>query len=103
MVEVRRGAERVEAEVTTLDRATGDCRPLGSSLGPQADINRHLTCEAPPSGSLLVVARHEGQRPSGPRPCRADTVVRVDLDRPATGGDPRRALSQVFADRFSHR
>ena len=61
MVEVRRGGDRVEADVTTVDRKTGTSRPVGTSLGPQVDINRHLTCEAPPGGSLFVVARHQGR------------------------------------------
>ena len=97
MVEVRHRGRRVEADVTTLDRATGDSRPIGSSLGPEADINRHLTCEAPLNGSLLIVARHPKGAAVG---AATDTVVRLDLDRPPLE-ETRAALTQVFADRFS--
>jgi hypothetical protein len=101
MVEVRRRGDRVEADVTTLDRNTGASRPIGSSLGPGADINRHLTCEAPPGGQLFVVARHEGRAaivaatvgPTG------TTVIRVDLDRPVSD-DTRAELSRILTDRF---
>jgi poly(3-hydroxybutyrate) depolymerase len=100
MVEVRRQGRRVEAEVMTLDRATGSCRPLGTSLGPSADINRHLTCEAPPSGSLLIVARKGSDAAVRPVILSGDTVVRVDLDGPAST-ETRAELARIFADRFS--
>ncbi len=83
MVEVRRGGERIEAEVMTLDRTTGAGRPLGSSFGPRVDLNRHLTCEAPPSGSVLVVARQGDGAAVRAATVAADTVVRIDIDRPA--------------------
>jgi transglutaminase-like putative cysteine protease/poly(3-hydroxybutyrate) depolymerase len=100
MVEVRRQGQRVEAEVMALDRATGFCRPLGTSLGPSADINRHLTCEAPTSGSLLVVARHAGGAAVRPVTVSGDTVIRVDLDDPMST-ETRAELTRIFADRFS--
>ena len=100
MVEVRRDGRRVEAEVLAIDRATGTSRLLGTSLGPTADINRHLTCEAPPSGSLLVVARHAGGAAVRPVIVSGDTVVRVDLDGPASR-ETRAELERIFADRFS--
>ena len=101
MVEVRRAGDRVEADVTTLDSATGTTRQVGASLGPQADINRHLTCEAPPGGSVFVVARYHGRAAiTAAEVARSgDTVIRVDLDRPVPD-DTRTALSRTLADRF---
>jgi poly(3-hydroxybutyrate) depolymerase len=99
MVEVRRGGRRVEAEVMTLDRATGANRPLGSSFGPQIDVNRHLTCEAPPSGSVLVVARLGDGTAVRAATVAGDTVVRIDLDGPASE-QTRAELASIFADRF---
>ncbi len=99
MVEVRRGGHRVEAEVMTLDRATGAKRPLGSSFGPQIDINRLLTCEAPPSGSVLVVARLGDGTAVRAATVEGDTVVRIDLDGPAPE-QTRAELARIFADRF---
>ncbi len=100
MVEVRRQGHRVEAEVTALDRTTGFSRPLGSSLGPTADINRHLTCEAPTGGSLLVVARQGKAAAVLAVTVSGDTVARLDLDRPSPP-ETRAALERIFADRFS--
>jgi hypothetical protein len=102
MVEVRRGGDRVVAEVTILDRKTGAARPIGSSLGPQADINRHLTCDAPPGESLFVIARHQGQSAlvSATIAAAGDTVVRVDLDRPVPD-HTRTELKKILTDRFA--
>jgi poly(3-hydroxybutyrate) depolymerase len=100
MVDVRRAGQRVEAEVTALDPATGASRPLGSSFGPEADNNRHLTCEAPSSGSLLVVARQRDGAAVIAVTVSGDTVARVDLDRPAPP-ETRSELARIFADRFS--
>ncbi len=99
MVEVRRGGERVEAEVMTIDRATGTARKHGSSFGPQVDLNRCLTCEAPLSGSVLVVARLGDGTAVRAATVAADTVVRIDLDRPAPE-QTRAELARIFADRF---
>jgi len=99
MVEVRRGGERVEAEVTMLDRATGTSRRLGSSFGPQVDLNRRLTCEPPPSRSVLVIARHGDDASVRAATVAADTVVRIDVERPAPA-ETRAELSRIFADRF---
>ena len=102
MVEVRRGGDRVEAEVTTLDRQTGASRRLGSSLGPAADINRHLTCEAPTGGGpLFIVAQHDGRAAlvAANIAGAGDTVVRIDLDRPVPD-DTRAELGHLLADRF---
>lgn len=99
MVEVRRGGERVEAEVTLLERATGASRVLGSSFGPEVDVNRHLTCAAPPVGDVLVVARHGDSASVRAANVAADTVVRIDVDSPAPE-ETRAELSRIFADRF---
>ena len=90
----------MEAEVTALDRMTGISRPLGSSLGPTADINRHLTCEAPSGGLMLVVARQGKAAAIMAVTVAGDTVARVDLDRPAPP-ETRAALERILADRFS--
>ena len=101
MVEVRRGGQRVEANVTTVDRKTGASRAAGSSFGPQVDINRHLTCEAPPGGSLFVVANYQGCAVvlAATVAASGDTVVRVDLDRPVPD-ETRAELVRTLADRF---
>jgi hypothetical protein len=99
MVEVRRAGQRVEAEVLTLDRETGVCRAIGSSLGPQADLNRHLSCEVTTGGSLLIVARHAEGAAIGTANVSGDTVVRLDIDRPAPEGT-RAELVRIFGDRF---
>ena len=99
MVEVRRGGDRVEAEVTLLECATGTGRVLGSSFGPQVDVNRYLTCAAPPVGTVLVVARHGGSAAVRATNVAADTVVRIDIDRPSPE-QTRAELARIFADRF---
>ncbi len=99
MVEVRRDGHRVEAEVLTLDRETGVCRSIGSSLGPQADVNRHLTCEVTTGASLLIVARHAEGAAIGTANVSGDTVVRLDIDQ-ATPKAARAELVRIFGDRF---
>jgi transglutaminase-like putative cysteine protease len=102
MVEVRRGGDRVEAEVTTLDRQTGASRRLGSSLGPTADLNHHLTCEAPASGGpLFIVARHDGRAAirTANVAGAGDTVIRIDLDRPVPD-EARTELGRLLTDRM---
>jgi transglutaminase-like putative cysteine protease len=102
MVEVRDRGERVEADVVILDRKTGALSRVGPSLGPRADVNRHLTCEAPPEGSIFVVARHQGRAAvhAAMVAGSGDTVVRVDLDRPVSDG-ARAELVRLLADRFA--
>src|SRR5262249_38185465 len=100
-VEVHRGADRVEAEITTLDRTTGAGRALGKSPGPQVDINRRLTCEAPVAGTALVVARYQGH--AAIRAVKVasagDTAVRVDIDGPLTD-ETRVELGHILTERF---
>ena len=56
MVEVRENGERVVAEVVALDRKSGETRLSGESLGPQIDVNRHLSVEATAGESFIVAA-----------------------------------------------
>jgi hypothetical protein len=96
MVEVVQGGRRVEADVTALDRATGETRLAGKSLGPSADVNLHLSTPVTPGESSLVVARRGGAWAVGFATVREDTVVRLDLDHPDVTG-----LSDMLADRFA--
>jgi Transglutaminase-like superfamily len=100
-VEVRRRGDRVEASVTTLDRQTGASRQAGSSLGPQADINSHLMCEAAAGSSFFVVARYQGRAAvlAATVADTGDTVIRVDLDRPVPD-ETRAELGRTLAHRF---
>jgi transglutaminase-like putative cysteine protease/poly(3-hydroxybutyrate) depolymerase len=99
MVDVRRDGRRVEAEVLTLDRETGVCRSIGTSLGPQADLNRHLTCEVKADASMLIVARHAQGAAIGTAKVSGDTVVRLDIEQ-ATPKAARAELVRIFGDRF---
>ncbi len=99
LVEVRQGGERVESDVLVVDRASGQVRPIGSSLGPRADINRHLTCEAPIGPDVFVVARANGRTTLTAAKVSGETLVRLTLDR-AIADDGREALAKTFADRF---
>ena len=63
------------------------------------DVNRHLTCEAPIGGSVLVLARLGDGTAIRAATVAADTVVRIDLDRPAPE-QTRAELARIFADRF---
>ncbi len=99
MVEVRRGGERVIADVSALDRATGSTLLSGKSLGPQADINLHLSGQTAPGESFLVVARLDGVYTCREVTVNEDTVVRLDLDKP----DPEKnsaAINALLTDRF---
>jgi len=100
MVEVRKGGERVVADVAALDRATGLTLLSGKSLGSQADINLHLSGAVNPGNTFLVVARLDGVQTCRGVTVNEDTVVRIDLDDP----DPektRATLSALLTDRFS--
>lgn len=99
MVEVRQGGRRVEAEVTVLERSTGSAKLAGTSLGPEADINRHLTGAVGAGESFLVVARRGNRAASCAVRVEGDTVVRLDLDRP-TPPSTRAELAAILADRF---
>lgn len=99
MVEVRRGGERVEAEVKAFERGTGMTRLSAKSLGPRADVNQHLSTTANLGESFLVVARFQGRSASCCVAVQEDTVVKLDLDRPASD-KTRLDLEAILADRF---
>jgi transglutaminase-like putative cysteine protease len=99
MVEVRRGGQRVEADVTALDRETGATLLAGKSLGPQADINLHLSVPAAPGESFLVVARYQGVSASLCATVKEDTVVRLDIDHP-DADSARTEVAGLLTDRF---
>ena len=82
MVEVVRRGERVVAEVSAIDRETGITQLSGKSLGPQSDVNLHLSGPVSRGESFLVVARHEGLQSCRSVTVNEDTVVRLDLDKP---------------------
>ena len=101
MVEVRRQGQRVEAEVTTLDRATGAAPP--ARLEPRPGGRRQSPPDLRGTAERVAPGRRPARRAarrSGPRPSPGDTVVRVDLDRPAPA-ETRAELARIFADRFS--
>ena len=62
-------------------------------------VGRYLTCEPPPSRSVLVIARYGDDGSVRAATVAADTVVRIDVKRPAPE-ETRAELSRVFADRF---
>ena len=99
MVEVRENGERVVAEVVALDRKTGEKRLKGESLGPQIDINRHLSTPATGGESFVIVARKGKHASFETATVQDDTVVRVELDHPPSK-DARAALTELLADRF---
>lgn len=102
MVEVRQGGERVVADVSTFDRLTGRAGLAGKSLGPAADVNLHLSGPATPGEAFLIIARRGDANVAR---CvnvgAADSVVRIDLDRPpADDAQTRQVLGKLLADRF---
>lgn len=99
MVEVREGGERVEAEVKVVEQSTGRARAIGASFGPQLDINRRLTCEAPPQGNVFVTAQLHGRSALASAAVSGDTVVKIDLERFADQ-NTRESLEKTLADRF---
>ena len=98
MVEVIDDGERVEAEVKAFALDSGDVRLEGTSLGPRADINRHLSAPSSPGERVLVAVQHRDRRAARFATVEGDTVVRVDLDRPID--DDRGPLVALLADRF---
>ncbi len=97
MVEVRQGGRRVEAEVSALDRSTGQKILSGKSLGESADINLHLSGPAKKGESYLVVARLDGRDACRAATVEGDTVVRLDLNAADAG---KADLATLLADRF---
>ena len=96
MVEVRKGGERVMAEVIAVNAATGDRCLVGRSLGPQADMNLHLNAPAKEGETYTVTAEYRGETVTTQARVEGDTVVRIDLDR-AKGHDLAWALDARFA------
>ena len=95
MVEVKKGGERVIADVIAFNAATGDQCLMGQSKGPQADINLHLSAPVPKGGEYFVSADYNGKTATALAKVDADTVVRIDLDKVSES-----ALASLFADRF---
>ena len=95
MVEVKKGGERVMAEVVAVDAANGDQCLRGRSLGPSADMNLHLSAPAKEGQTYRVTAVYRGETATQEARIAGDTVVRIDLDRnlyaDRFGGDPARA------------
>ena len=100
MVEVTRGGRRVRAEVTARAVETGLRRLGGTSLGPEADVNLHLTAPATAGERLLVAARLGDRCAARLATVEGDTVVRLDLDAPAAEADAP-AIAALLADRFA--
>jgi hypothetical protein len=96
MVEVKKGGERVIADVIAFNAATGDKCLIGKSKGPQADINLHLSAPVPKGGDYVVTASYNGVTVTGMAKVDSDTVLRLDLDHSTT-----EFLGPVLADRFS--
>lgn len=100
MVEVRRGGERVEAEVKASVIQTGESRLSGTSLGPRSDLNLHLSAPSTAGERVLVAARYGDRCATRVATVDGDTVVRIDLDRPP-GTDETKVVADLLADRFA--
>ncbi len=101
MVEVRRNGERVPAEVAILDAATAQTRLIGTSFGPETDINRHLETNVEAGSRWLVTARVPGAGTwCFANAGEGDTVLRLDLDAQPTQTD-RDTLAALLAQRFA--
>lgn len=90
MIEVKKDGMRVEADVEVFD-ATGKSILKGKSLGPQADINLHLTAEVQQGQSYKVQIAYKGTKLTREvKTDNLDTTLRLALDD-----------RSPFADRFS--
>lgn len=96
MVEVKKGGERVVAQVTAYDLETGASVLSGKSFGPRADINFHVNAPVPDGHRYVVFANFQGKTVSGLAKANGDTVVHLNLAQPTD-----EALKAVLADRFS--
>lgn len=97
MLEVREGGERVVADVSLYPRDGGERRLRSKSLGPQSDINLHLTTAVNPGEAFFAVAEKDGKAAVGFAKVDRDLVLRLNLDQP---GLPADAMAALFADRF---
>ena len=95
MVEVKKGGERVIADVVAYNAATGDQCLIGRSKGGQADINLHLSAPVPKGGEYLVTANYNGATITGLAKVDGDTVVRLEFDHPSP-----ESLAPILAARF---
>ena len=95
MVEVKKGGERVMADVIAFNAATGDRCLVGRSKGPQEDMNLHLESPVSAGGKYFVTANYKGTSATAMTKVSGDTIVRIDLDNPTGNG-----IAAVFADRF---
>ncbi len=95
MVEVKKGGERVMAEVIAVNAANGDQCLRGRSLGPQADMNLHLSAPAKEGETYRVTAVYKGETMTQEAKVAGDTVVRIDLDK-----KPRPLEAWVLRDLF---
>jgi poly(3-hydroxybutyrate) depolymerase len=80
MVEVRANGERVIADVIAFNARTGDRCLNGQSLGPQADVNLHLSAPAAENDEVKVTATYQGRTITETAVIKGDTVVRLNLD-----------------------
>ena len=101
MVEVRRGGERVEAEVTHARPRDGRGPPARVEFRPAGRRESPLDLRGT-AGRVRAGRRPTWERRgdrSAPANVAADTVVRIDIDRPAPE-ETRAELARIFADRF---
>ena len=99
MVEVKRGGERVEAQVRAVNLASGRLAINGTSFGPNVDINRHIDTVAADGQEFLVVAWMDGTTVSTTATVSGDEVVRFSLDEPESVS--KEMLMSLLEDRFS--
>jgi len=101
MVEVVDSGQRVRAQVSAVDAESGAVLLSGESLGPDADINQHLSAPVDPDRSFLIVARLDGRSAVAFAEVKnKDVVARLDLGGDGMTDDARDGLAAVLADRF---
>lgn len=80
MVEVKSDGERVRAEVVAIDAATGERCLVGTSLGPDMDVNLHLSAPATEGQTFRVTATYSGKTATQEATVEGDTVVRLAME-----------------------
>ncbi|WP_165222304.1 transglutaminase domain-containing protein [Aquisphaera insulae] len=98
-VDVLDGGHRVPAEVSIVDARTAGSMCRGMSLGADVDVNRRLTAEVAPEGSVLVSARSGGRSAYAFVAPGKEPVVTLHLDRPASSAS-RERVEALLKDRF---
>lgn len=104
MVEVKKGGDRVIADVVVTSETDGKEIIHGKSLGPQADINLHVSGEAKEGTTYRIEVTYGGQKVSREVKVSGDTVVHIDLDREtgrALRFTSKTDLAALLGDRFS--